>query len=91
MISAARNLRITREQETDLKQQMIDQKNQVSIFYPNETKRETKDALKWSIKSKLFLRYKSLYHKKNFHYSLFMLSKNTRGNNNNSKIHVPKE
>lgn len=46
MISAARNLRITREQETDLKQQMIDQKNQVSIFYPNETKRETKDALK---------------------------------------------
>jgi hypothetical protein len=33
MITAARNLRIAREQETDLRQQMIDQKNQVSTEY----------------------------------------------------------
>jgi hypothetical protein len=32
MITAARNLRIAREQETDLRQQMIDQKNQVSTY-----------------------------------------------------------
>ena len=33
MITAARNLRIAREQEMDLRQQMIDQKNQVSTEY----------------------------------------------------------
>ena len=38
MITAARNLRIAREQETDLRQQMMDQKNQVSVFSISEMK-----------------------------------------------------